>query len=310
VLLFAASRKRSYHLGPFPLEALPRDPTIVEREAARPPVAAPPPAASSGPLGLALRRYREILAPLASGEPAGARAAVPDDLARRAVDVKGLGYFMNASQVGICVLPERAWCVGAERDAHDRAVVVLVELPRVPERDNLAHAWAVPAAREAAELRAAEVAVCIARHIRAMGFAARADVPGHRRLDHERLAVLAGLAVRHGKRIANPFVGEAFALEEWDITAALSRPGEYDVLFSFTGGANRLVIEWIELLADEGVAARVEQLGYAGNKEENNQYRLNVPPAAPAGRYRLRASVRGDGGGDSAGEIYMIPAPG
>jgi epoxyqueuosine reductase QueG len=137
---------------------------------------------------------------------------LPDDLERRAADVKGCAYFMNASQVGICALTEHAWCVGAAREPHDRAVVILVELPRLPERDNLAYAWTHSAEREAAELRATEVAVCLARHIRAMGFNARADVPGQVRLEHARLAVLAGLGVRRGERVVNPFVGERFAL--------------------------------------------------------------------------------------------------
>jgi epoxyqueuosine reductase QueG len=212
VFLFAASKRRPYHLGPFPLEVLPRDSTVVEREAGRAPVAAPVSTPPQGPLGLAVRRYREVFASLASGESARQRAPLPDDLERRAADVKGCAYFMNASQVGIAMLPEHAWCLGAERDAHDHAIVILVELPRVPERDNLAHAWALPAVREAAELRAAEIAVCLARHVRAMGFAARADVEGHVRLDHARLAVLAGLAVRRGERVVNPFVGERFVL--------------------------------------------------------------------------------------------------
>lgn len=109
-------------------------------------------------------------------------------------------------------------------------------------------------------------------------------------------------------RWAKGDAGETFTVKEWDITAALARPGEYNILFSFSGGANRLVIEWVEVLAEEAVVVRIEQLGYAGNKEENNEYRVTVPPAASARRYLLRANVRGDGGSDSSGEIYVTPA--
>ncbi|MCW5773298.1 MAG: hypothetical protein KIT16_16780, partial [Rhodospirillaceae bacterium] len=192
------------------------DDSIVAREEALPAVPSPGPAPeppqAAGPLAAALRHYRGLFAGLAEEEAAPQQAPVPDDLDRRAVDIKGLGYFMNASQMGICRIPARAWCAGAAADPHAYAVVVLVEYGRVPEPENLAHGWVAPAAHEAAAMRATEIAVCIARHIRIMGFAARADVPGAIKLDHARLAVLAGLALRNGKTIANPYVGEGFAL--------------------------------------------------------------------------------------------------
>jgi hypothetical protein len=212
MLLHARSKNRPYHLGPFPLEALTRDDAVALAEAARPPVAAAPARAAEGPLSAALRHYRDLFAGLAEAEPAKQPAPVPDDLARRAADVKGCGYFMNASQIGICRIPDNAWCLGADRDAHRYAVVILVEHGRVPEPDNLAHGWIAGCQAAAAEMRAAEIAVCVARHIRAMGFAARADLPGAIKLDHARLAVLAGLAVRRGEDVANPFLGTRFAL--------------------------------------------------------------------------------------------------
>jgi len=66
--------------------------------------------------------------------------------------------------------------------------------------------------QELAEMRATEIAGNLAGHIRLMGFDARADVPGQRFLDEERLAVLAGLAVRRDdESLANPYV-DAFSL--------------------------------------------------------------------------------------------------
>ena len=212
MLIHAASKHRPYHLGPFPLEALARDPAVAAREAARAPIASPPVPLPVGPLGSVLRHYREIFARLAAGDPAPQYAPLPDDLARRAADLKGCAYFMNASQVGICTIPDNAWCLSAAKEPHECAVVILVEYGRVPERDDLSRAWIAPAERDGAELRATEVAVCLARHIRAMGFAARADVPGQTQLDHARLAVLAGLVQRKGERLVNPFLGERFAL--------------------------------------------------------------------------------------------------
>ncbi|MEZ5590179.1 MAG: hypothetical protein R3F53_05530 [Gammaproteobacteria bacterium] len=69
---------------------------------------------------------------------------------------------------------------------------------------------------DTAAMRAGEIAVCIAGHIRMMGFAARAHLAGQTpQLDAERLAVLAGLAVRvetPAPAIVNPFLGQQFAL--------------------------------------------------------------------------------------------------
>ena len=203
---------RPFHWGPFPLEALKRDAALGAAEQERPRAARPETPASNALLASVARKYRDVFAENAEDAPAAAKAPLPDDLARRAQDVKGFAYFMDAAMVGICDLPENAWLEGADGDPHDHAVVIMVEHGRVPEPENLAHEWVAPAVREPADMRAAEIAVCLARHIRMMGFAARADIVGHEKLDQPRLAVLAGLAQRDGEGIANPFIGSNFSL--------------------------------------------------------------------------------------------------
>ncbi len=222
-----AAASRPYHLGPFPLEGLPRDDAVAAREAAREAAPAPAPrAVPEGPLGAAARVYLELFAGMVAGEEAPARAPVPDDLERRAVDVKGYAYFMNAAQVGICRIPANAWLANTEHADHDHAVVVLIEQERVPEPDNPAHAWVAPAADEVSDVRAAEIAVCLARHIRKMGFPARAHIAGEGQLDAARLALLAGLAVRDGGELRNPFIEGRFALAAVSTSyrLALDRP--------------------------------------------------------------------------------------
>jgi len=208
-----AADSRPYHYGPFPMESLPHDDRVVAQEGARP--MAPPPRTAerpTGPLGAAARAYRELFLDMVDGKVAPQIAPVPTDLARRVVDLKGYAYFMNASLAGICRVPENAWLAGVDAPDHGFAVVILVEHERVPEAENLAHDWVAPAVREVADMRAAEIAVCVTRHIRSLGFAARAHIVGDGLLDADRMAVLAGLAVRTDGGLRNPFFDGPFSL--------------------------------------------------------------------------------------------------
>jgi ferredoxin len=225
MFLHAISRNRRYHLGPFPLEVLPRDDSAAAREAARARREPPARAEGRGLLAAAAAKYREIFEKQFDGKRMAGKAPVPDDLARRAVDAKGVAYFMDASQVGICRAVPAAWLGGAEGQGHTHAVVILVERCRVPERDNLAHEWIAPALGVAEEMRAAEIAACLAGHIRNMGWSARGHSPGSTVVDLGMLAVLSGLAVRDGEALRNPYV-EAFALAAvtTDYEMAADRP--------------------------------------------------------------------------------------
>lgn len=212
----AASENRPYHLGPFPLEEVPRNPRIVAREAARPRV---PPGdlemgvSVAGAFAQAVNCYHQMIAGLADGPVADRQAPVPDDLARRSVDIKGGGYFLNAAHVGICEMPGNAWLQGCETGSDSHAIVILVEWGRVPEHDNLSFNWVCDSVRQTGDMRAAELAVCVAGHVRLMGFAARAHLAGHSQVDLARLAVLSGVALRSdGGKLRNPFLGTEFSI--------------------------------------------------------------------------------------------------
>jgi hypothetical protein len=217
MLVYPRSRNRPFHHGPFPLETLPRDDAIIAAESDRPPSRPVHIPREEGLLVAASDHYSEIYSQFSEGDAAPAKAPVPDDLERRAVDLKGAAYFMDASQVGICRIPDNAWLEGAERAEHDHAphdhaVVILVEHGRVPEPDNLAHAWVAPSVHPASNMRAAEIAGLVAGHIRTMGWTANTHFDGNQALDIERLAVLAGLVVRQGESIVNPYLDKRFSL--------------------------------------------------------------------------------------------------
>ncbi len=232
MLIHPRGKNRPYHLGPFPLETLKTDDGVSAREANRPPLAAPAERAAEGPLARAADHYRGLFVQFAEGPVAPKPAPVPDDLARRAADIKGAAYFLDAAQTGICRIPDNAWYGGGDHPAHAFAVVILVERPRIPEPDNLARDWIASARDAVADMRAAEIAVCVAGHIRAMGFAARAHFAGASLIDAQRLAVLAGLAVRGADGLLrNPYLADfSVAAVSTDYELATDKPLHADAL--------------------------------------------------------------------------------
>ncbi|MFN3349365.1 Fe-S protein [Pseudorhodoplanes sp.] len=213
MLLYPRSKDRPFHLGPFPLESLPADPDRIAREAERPHRPRGDGAPGDSRLAAAADHYRDIFATFLDGTPSSEQAPVPNDLQRRSIDIKGAAYFLDASQAGICELPASAWLNGQARPPHKIAIAILVERPRLPEPDNPARGWIAPATHAIADMRAAEIAVCLAGHIRSLGFSARAHIAGNSLLDLEMIAVLAGTAVRDSDGApVHPYLGRNFSI--------------------------------------------------------------------------------------------------
>ncbi len=212
-MIFFGNDKRPFEYGPFPLERLKRDVSVLAGEAARPKAARPVAnGADKGPLGVSLAKYMDIYRGLGVNDPLPAKAPVPDDLHRRSVDIKGAAYFLDVAQVGICEIPENAWYADAAPSGHTHAVVIVQAHGRMPEPENLAHAWCLDLEKEAASLRAYEVAIAVAEHIQFMGFESGAHDAYKGDVDMERLAVIAGVALRDGDGITNPYLGQEFEI--------------------------------------------------------------------------------------------------
>lgn len=212
-MILTSNKNRPFHFGPFPLERLPRDPSLAKEERRRPRVCREPrQSRDGGRLGEAIAHYHAIFDQLRECQPAQAKAPVPQNLERRSIDIKGAAYFLDASQVGICALDENCWYEEGITPGHSHAIVILVEHARVPDADSPAREWTAACVREAADFRAYEIAVSVAQHVQIMGFAARAHDDHAGMVDARRLAVLAGLALRSGERIVNPFVADSFSL--------------------------------------------------------------------------------------------------
>lgn len=215
--------KRPIELGPYPLERLKRDPSVLQDETGRP--AQTKSLLYNGEDAALVRAtlthlsaYEELREP----EPFSRKAPVPDDLSRRTRDIKGAGYFLDASQIGICNIPENAWL---ERiyHTHRQAVVILVKYGDPIDADNMAATWVDGNEDLLATLRAAEIAIDIAGQISAMGYSSRAHWAGASDLDIDKLAVLAGVALRGKSDLLNPYLGESFTL------AAVTSDYELDI---------------------------------------------------------------------------------
>jgi len=227
MLLYPDSKNRPFHLGTYPLEVLDRDETVIAVESDRPKAAGKAAAAAKGELGKAAVKYRDLFTRFIEGEAVEKEAPVPTDLERRAVDIKGCAYFMDASQVGICRIPDNAWLAGADpAEGHTHAVVMLFAHPRLPDADNMAREWIEGAVDSSYETRALEIAACVSGHIRQMGFDTRIHIAGDELLDSDRMAVLAGLCVRTSDGIANPYIEGGFtvAIVSTNYTLACDAP--------------------------------------------------------------------------------------
>jgi hexosaminidase len=98
----------------------------------------------------------------------------------------------------------------------------------------------------------------------------------------------------------------AFTEREWDVSSAISAPGQYDVVFMQAGGRGQMEVEWIELRENGNVVQRIVRSGSTDPRLRSNDYLFGLPSFHAGSHYTIHASVRGTGGSDSVGDIYVI----
>lgn len=205
-------RRRTVELGPYPLERLRREPTVYSEEATRPAQKSlDMPTGGNNHLVTAANAHLDAYIDLREPEPFAKKAPVPDELSLRTRDIKGAGYFLDASQMGISEIPGTAW-LESPNSASTHAVVILVEYSGEIDADNAAARWVEGNEHLLATVRAAEIAVCLTGQISSMGFNSRAHWTGATDVDLDKLTVLAGLAVRDGDGLINPYLDNRFAV--------------------------------------------------------------------------------------------------
>ena len=211
-LLREENSRRPFHFGPYPFETLARNPEIEAQEAGS---AALPQSAlddTGNELARIARIYANRFLSLRNGDVEHGRAAVPEDLARRSMDVKGLCLFLDAAHVGICKVPASAWYANRERADQQYGVVIVVEDGRMPEQGEMAYRWLDGAAKDISRMRGTEIAVSLAAYVRTLGFSATVQTAHETDVDLDKLAVLSGVAARRGEDIVSPYLGDGITV--------------------------------------------------------------------------------------------------
>ncbi len=208
-------KKRPVEWGPYPLEKLKRDPNVIAEESGQ--AAVQPGEMPIGPnayLAGAINSHLDAYAELREPEPFSKMAPVPDDLVLRTRDIKGAGFFLDASQIGICEIVDSVWLKGPtdSNGSHTHAVVVLVEYANPIDAGNKAAGWVAGNEHLIASLLAAEIGIDLSGQISSMGFTSRVHWTGATDVDLDKVTVLAGLGLRVSEKIVNPYVDTSFAV--------------------------------------------------------------------------------------------------
>ncbi len=264
-----SNRSRPPHLGPYPLELLPRTDSITgyTSENVQQPLDF---SSSENPCSVsnAMPRFFQLYNSLRDGNVSQTLAPIPDGVDERTNNLKSACYFLDASVVGVCAIPtgailETPLCssfpdvaesaeIDAENlllqqqrefaqelksaeptgkqdidlSAHKFAVAILIEYTRDPGATEPGFDWIDGSQGARAALRAAEVAVVMATYIRRLGWAARAHIATGTELNHDYIALAAGVgemtSANGTQAISNPFLGTRFGIAVVSTTMELA----------------------------------------------------------------------------------------
>jgi len=201
-----SNRDRPFDLGSYPLELLPRDPGARVRDARQPADASP---AAEQSIAASIPEYRELFTKYLEGEVARERAPVPDDLQRRAQNLKASAYFLDVTLAGACLVEPGDW-TAKDHPAHTHAFVFLIEFGREPRAGEAGESWILGTNAAKTDLRCAEIAVVMSGYVRALGWSARGHFADDTQVSLERVAQRAGLALAKDGVLAAPFLARGF----------------------------------------------------------------------------------------------------
>lgn len=238
---FAGSpyRKRSFHLGPFPMEKLKRvesPTTIIDADkiprvpkrhnmfirAAKGDLGEKTQHQlmrfiSKSPFSHATAPMLGAMRPLQSGEPADTMARDTGDPKKNADAVKAMLYYLGADMVGICELKDYAWYShdvdGTEiTPYHKYGIAILIDQGYETMEGASGDDWISGAQSMRGYVRAQLIGGIAAAHLRNLGYPARDHSLVDQDVLHIPVILEAGLGElsRIGELVLNPFVGPRF----------------------------------------------------------------------------------------------------
>lgn len=251
-------RHRSWHLGRYPMERVPRvdrpttrvEPDRIERPSARHNFFVRARAGDLGPRpqrevarfipkaphGRATEAMLAKLAQLHRGDHTPRTAPGTDDPDANADAVKALGHLLGADLVGVCEVPEYAWYSHRPdgtpiEPAHRNAIVFVLDQGYETMEGASGDDWISGAQSMRAYLRASIIANVMAAHLRRLGHPAQAHSARDDEVLHLPLLLEAGIGElsRIGELVLNPFVGPRFksGVVTTDLPLTADRPIDF-----------------------------------------------------------------------------------
>ena len=100
-------------------------------------------------------------------------------------------------------------------------------------------------------------------------------------------------------------VSNDYRTRSWEISSAVTGNGAYTIRFQYTSGAFRLDVDGLEILVDGKVVGADTHFGRTGAEDVGNVWHVTLKGVSPGAKVEIRAKVRGDGGGDTNGDIIV-----
>ncbi|MGH9595134.1 MAG: family 20 glycosylhydrolase, partial [Bryobacteraceae bacterium] len=98
----------------------------------------------------------------------------------------------------------------------------------------------------------------------------------------------------------------AFSEHDWDVTPGISAPGQFDAVFLQNGGHGHMEVEWMELRENGVAIQRIVRPANTDLTQRSNDYLFGLMTFTSGSHYTLHASIRGVGGTDTFGDIFLV----
>ena len=109
-----------------------------------------------------------------------------------------------------------------------------------------------------------------------------------------------------GKWEAGKVAAKVAREETFDATGIIDSNGTYEISFHYTGGAQGLAIESVEIIRnDRDSMGKAVHKGFTGGRSRNNFYKIKVDGYETGASFKVKAKICGDTGNNSNGVVCI-----